>query len=214
MDTIIFKHVIPKAFASSQELNSHVLKNDIVFEKGKSYLIQAESGKGKSTFCSYLIGYRNDFTGDILFDQTNVNSFNTKQWSNIRTHHISYLFQELRLFPELTAIENVIIKNRLTNYKQTQDIIKYFDIMGIAEKKDVPIRKMSFGQQQRVAIIRALCQPFDFILLDEPISHLDDHNATKIAHILTHEAKTQGAAIIVTSIGKHPPINYDQNVLL
>lgn len=81
---------------------------------------------------------------------------------------------------------------------------RYFRQMGPADWKDV------FGQQQRVAFVRALCQPFDFIFLDEPVSHLDDGNGKIMADILHEEAEKQGAGIIVTSIGKHIPLNYDR----
>ena len=69
---------------------------------------------------------------------------------------------------------------------------------------------MSFGQQQRVALIRALCQPFDFIFLDEPTSHLDDTNADIMATLLQEEATRQEAGMIVTSIGKHLNMDYQQ----
>ena len=62
---------------------------------------------------------------------------------------------------------------------------------------------LSFGQQQRVAFIRSLCQPFDFIFLDEPISHLDDENSAIMSQLLMEETEKQGAGVIVTSIGKH-----------
>ena len=78
-------------------------------------------------------------------------------------------------------------------------------MLGIADKVDAKIGRMSFGQQQRVAMMRALCQPFDFILADEPISHLDDNNS----RIMMTEAKEQGAGVIVTSIGKHMDLNYE-----
>ena len=68
MNTIQFKYVIPQVFASREEQNSDVWQQDIAFEKEKVYLIEAESGKGKSTFCSYLIGYRHDYSGQVLFD--------------------------------------------------------------------------------------------------------------------------------------------------
>lgn len=69
---------------------------------------------------------------------------------------------------------------------------------------------MSFGQQQRVAFVRALCQPFDFIFLDEPISHLDDGNSKVMADILCEEIGKRGAGAVVTSIGKHLPLEYDR----
>ena len=79
---------------------------------------------------------------------------------------------------------------------------------------DVEVGKMSFGQQQRVALIRALCQPFDFLFLDEPVSHLDEINANNMARILTEEAMKQGAGVVVTSIGKHLELDYTKKMLL
>jgi putative ABC transport system ATP-binding protein len=69
--------------------------------------------------------------------------------------------------------------------------------------------KLSFGQQQRVAFIRALCQPFDFLFLDEPISHLDDDNSRIMGELIIAEAKAQGAGVIATSIGKHIELPYN-----
>ena len=73
---------------------------------------------------------------------------------------------------------------------------------------------MSFGQQQRVAALRALVQPFDFLLADEPISHLDDVNAEVLGQLMADEAKQQGATLIITSIGKHPHLLYDKTLKL
>lgn len=214
MNTIHFKYVIPQVFASREEQNSDVWQQDITFEKEKVYLIEAESGKGKSTFCSYLIGYRHDYSGQVLFDDVDARSLKVADWTGIRQQHISMLFQELRLFPELTAMENVLIKNNLTGYKSREEIINWFEMLGIPDKKDVKIGRMSFGQQQRVALIRSLVQPFDFLVADEPVSHLDDQNARIMGDILMQEVRRQGAGLIVTSIGKHMDLNYDKVVQL
>ena len=214
MNTIQFKYVIPQVFASREEQNSDVWQQDITFEKEKVYLMEAESGKGKSTFCSYLIGYRHDYSGQVLFDDVDACSLKVADWTGIRQQHISMLFQELRLFPELTAMENVMIKNNLTGYKSREEIINWFEMLGIPDKKDVKIGRMSFGQQQRVALIRSLVQPFDFLVADEPVSHLDDQNARIMGDILMQEVRRQGAGLIVTSIGKHMDLNYDKVVQL
>ena len=71
------------------------------------------------------------------------------------------------------------------------------------------VERLSFGQQQRVALLRALAQPFDFLLEDEPISHLDDENALTMASLVRQEVERQGAAVIVTSIGKRLPLEYN-----
>lgn len=210
MKEIIFNSVIPDVFSHSNTLNSDVWNNDVVFNKEQLYLIEADSGKGKSTFCSYILGYRRDYSGNIKFDNKSVREMKISEWIDIRKLHVSYLFQELRLFPELTAFENVEIKNKLTNFKNKQQILEWFEILGIGDKVNSKICHMSFGQQQRVAMIRALVQPFDFILVDEPISHLDDNNSKIMGDIMMTEAKAQGAGVIVTSIGKHMNLNYNK----
>ena len=119
-------------------------------------------------------------------------------------------FQGLRLFPELSAADNVRLKNHLTGYRSEAEIARMFEALGIADKTDVPVAKLSFGQQQRVAFVRMLCQPADFMLLDEPISHLDDANAAVMAEILLEEVRSNGTGIIVTSVGKRFGIEYDK----
>lgn len=210
MDKIQFNSVIPKVFSQLPSLESEVWNTDITFEKGHLYLIEADSGKGKSTFCSYIVGYRHDYSGQVLFEGQDTKNYKVNQWVDMRKHHISHLFQELRLFPELTAFENVQIKNNLTHFKSENQIKAWFEALGIEEKLDVKVGLLSFGQQQRVAMIRALVQPFDFILADEPISHLDDKNSEIMGQIMLDEAQSQGAGVIVTSIGKHMNLNYER----
>lgn len=210
MKNIKFSKVIPEIFLLRDDLHSDIWEQDVTFEKGGLYLLEANSGKGKSTFCSYILGYRNDYNGQVLFDGAYTRSLKVADWVDIRTRHLSYLFQELRLFPELTAFENVEIKNKLTGFKTRKQIIEWFDMLGIGDKVDAKIGHMSFGQQQRVAMLRALVQPFDFILADEPISHLDDTNSNIMGELMMSEAKAQGAGVIVTSIGKHMDLDYEK----
>lgn len=214
MDRIEFDNVLPAVFTLRNDLHSAVWQQHLSFERGHLYLVEAESGNGKSTFCSYVIGYRHDYTGSIKFDNRDTKSLKVADWVDIRQRHVSHLFQELRLFPELTAMENVEIKNNLTHHKSPKEIEEWFDMLGLADKKDSKIGRMSFGQQQRVAMMRALVQPFDFILADEPISHLDDNNSRIMGEIMMAEAKRQGAGVIVTSIGKHIPLDYEKTIKL
>lgn len=210
MKRIVLEKTLPMVFAQRTDINSDIWQQDVTFEKGKTYLVEANSGTGKSSLCSFIFGYRKDYLGRILFDDEETRNFTTRQWVNIRKRSIALLWQELRLFPELTALENVQIKNKLTGYQKRKKIDEWFEILGIADKKDALLGRMSFGQQQRVAMIRTLCQPFDFAFVDEPISHLDDTNNHLMAQILYEEAHKQGAGIIATSIGKRIDLDYDQ----
>ena len=215
IDRITFQSVVPQVFESQKEaLHSEVWNRELTFEKGKLYLIEAASGRGKSTFCSYVLGYRHDYSGQVLFNDVPTSTFKVRDWVEARRLHISHLFQELRLFPELTAFENIVIKNKLTNFKSQEQIAMWFEQLGITDKMHERIGRMSFGQQQRVALIRALVQPFDFLLVDEPISHLDDQNAVVRAEMMMKEAREQGAGVLVTSIGKHMDLPYERVVKL
>ena len=214
MNTITLRNTLPEVFAQRTDIQSDVWRQEVVFEKEKTYLVEANSGTGKSSLCSYICGYRQDYQGDIFFNKTNIHDLSIRQWVEQRKGHLALLWQELRLFPELTAMENVLIKNKLTGYQSRQTIDAWFEQLGISDKRDALVSRMSFGQQQRVAMIRALCQPFDFILVDEPISHLDDSNSRIMADMLMAEAHRQGAGIIATSIGKRIELQYDQHYKL
>ena len=210
MEKITLNHTLPRVFAGHDGIHSEVWQQDITLERGKRYLISAESGTGKSSMCSYIYGYRQDYSGAIAFDSTDIRSLTVAQWCDIRTRHIAYLPQDMRLFGELTAMENVELKNRLTGFKSREEINRLFEVMGIADKVDSLASKLSIGQQQRVAIIRTLCQPCDFILLDEPVSHLDDENNRIVADLIIQEAARQGAGVIATSVGNHLRMDVDK----
>lgn len=210
METIQLNNTLPRVFAGHDGIHSDVWLQDITLERGKHYLVSAESGTGKSSMCSYIYGYRQDYSGVIAFDGQDIGSLTVAQWCEIRKCHIAYLPQDMRLFGELTAMENVELKNRLTGFKSEQEIKRMFELLGIPDKQDSLAAKLSIGQQQRVAIIRTLCQPCDFILLDEPVSHLDDENNRTVARLITDEAKRQGAGIIATSVGNHLKMDVDK----
>lgn len=214
METIRLIDTLPRVFDGQPEIKSDVWNREIAFQRGKTYLVEAASGTGKSSLCSFIYGYRNDYNGDICFDDVNIRQISLNGWLKIRKENISFLFQDLRLFNELTAWENVGIKNELTRFKTQEEIEWLFDRMQLADKRHCLVGKLSYGQQQRVAFIRALCQPYDFILLDEPVSHLDEENAHIMADILQDEAVGKGAGILVTSIGKHLSLNYSEIVRL
>ena len=214
MNLITLQQALPQVFAGKDSIDSDIWHKDVEFERGHFYLIEATSGTGKSSLCSYVYGYRNDYQGIIGFDGNNICNLRVEDWVDIRKRSLSMLFQDLRLFTELTAMENVLLKNSLTGFKKKKEIKDLFYELGIGDKMNVEVGKMSFGQQQRVALIRALCQPFDFLFLDEPVSHLDEVNARNMARVLTEEAMRQGGGIIVTSIGKHLELDYTKKLML
>lgn len=143
MNSIHLQQTLPQVFADRNSVTSDVWHQDLIFRKGEMYLIEAASGTGKSSLCSYLYGYRNDYQGIINFDETNIKAYSVKQWVDLRKHSLSMLFQDLRIFTELTALENVQLKNNLTGHKRKKEILALFEKLGISDKLNVKAGKLS-----------------------------------------------------------------------
>ena len=209
MESITLQQVLPDVFADNPAPpESDLWLHDVTFRKGEYYLVEAASGTGKSSLCSFLYGARTDYAGRILFDAADCRTLSVAQWGELRRRSLSMLFQDLRLFGELTVAENLALKNDLTQFLAPDRILRLLETAGIADKKDIPAGKLSFGQQQRVAFIRCLCQPFDFMLLDEPVSHLDAANGEVLSALLLEGVQAQGAGVIVTSVGSRLRLPY------
>ena len=200
--------LIPDFLSNVEISNSDIWGKEITFVKDEYHLISAVSGAGKSSLLSYLFGERSDYAGEIIFNDRIIDSFKSAEWSDIRQNRISFVFQGLRLFPELTAFENICLKNQLTSHKSDDEILFMLETAGLAGKCNEKAVRLSFGQQQRIAIIRALCQPFDFLFLDEPFSHLDDDNIGIMANMITKEVKSKQAGLLLCSLGVEYPFGY------
>ena len=176
----------------------------MTFRKGEYCLLEAASGTGKTSLCHFLYGIREDYAGRILFDGADCRGFSAAAWSGLRRRSLSMLFQDLRLFGELTVAENIGLKNELTHFKTQEQIGRMLEAAGIADKRDAPVDKLSFGQQQRVAFIRCMCQPFDFILLDEPVSHLDAANGEVLCCVAAGRARRRRGRVVDRHLGGQP----------
>lgn len=216
MEQIILDELLPKVFEGEDHRNhpSGVWQHKLTFSTHESILLEAASGTGKSSLLSFLYGYRTDYSGELRFDNRVVRDFTQKDWLHIRRQELSLLFQELKLFPELTAWENIQLKNQLTHHLKPVEIEEMMERLGIMGHRNQKAATLSWGQQQRVALIRALAQPFNFLLLDEPVSHIDPHNSQAMSELVKEQIKQRGAGVIVTSIGKALPLTYNHTFTL
>lgn len=216
MQDIRLQGVIPIIFNGQVPSDpvSEVWGTDLLLERGKSYLIKAASGRGKSSLCSYVYGLRNDYQGVISFDDRSISEIRASEWNQIRQNHLGVLFQDLRLFGDLNAVENIMIKAGLTSFCDEKKVVEMLCELGLSDRLDRPVRLLSFGQQQRVAFVRMMCQKADFWLLDEPVSHLDLGNASVMVQILKDEIRRTGTGLIVTTIGHDLPYDYDKILML
>ena len=171
----------------------------MTFRKGEYYLVEAASGTGKSSLCSFLYGARTDYAGRILFDAADCRTLSVAQWGELRRRSLSMLFQDLRLFGELTVAENLALKNELTHFLTPDRIERLLEAAGIAGKRDTPAGKLSFGQQQRVAIARALAPEPRLVIADEPVSALDVSIQSQILNLLIALARDVSLTMIFIS---------------
>jgi ABC-type lipoprotein export system ATPase subunit len=208
---ITIQNIIPNFFTPA---SSEVWSKNFELLPNSKYLIKAVSGSGKSSFFNFLYGLNNRYSGSIIFDKITIASFSENDWTSLRREKISIVFQGLRLFPELTALENIQLKNTLTNHKSESEILAMLaqlDVDQLAHKK---AETLSYGQQQRVAIVRALCQPFKILLLDEPFSHIDQAQITNAVNLVSQEVEQNKATLIIASLGDTYNINYTKTLLL
>ena len=172
-----------------------------VLDSNHSYLISSNSGKGKSTLLSYIYGLRADYSGSISIDLKNQKNISIDSWSKLRTNKLSYLLQDLRLFNHLSVWDNLTLKNNLTKHKTAAQIEEMLDEFGLLPKKNQLAGRLSLGQQQRVALIRCLLQPFEFLLLDEPFSNIDETNIQIAKRLIEQECKANNAGFILATLG-------------
>jgi putative ABC transport system ATP-binding protein len=198
--TITLQDVLPVYFDESRRQQSEVWGKQLVFNKGEYVKIVAPSGSGKSSLTHFLYGLRNEYNGNILYHDGNIRNYSVEDFARYRKDHVSIVFQDLRLFPEQTVQQNLELKRQLNPYHPPEKIPEMAERLGIGNKLSSKSRICSYGEQQRVSIIRALLQPFDFLLLDEPFSHLDDNNSKKAMALMLEEAEARNAAIIFADL--------------
>ena len=194
------QQLLPAYFEQSRTQTSEVWGKELLFEKGELIKIVAPSGSGKSSLMNFLYGMRNDYNGVISYGEKVIRNFSVEDFAHYRKDHISIVFQDLRLFPEQTVEQNLEIKRQLNPFHPAGKIKEMATKLGIEDKLNSTCSTCSYGEQQRIAIIRSLLQPFDFLLLDEPFSHLDDNNAEKAMNLMLEETQLRNAAIVFADL--------------
>jgi putative ABC transport system ATP-binding protein len=198
----------------SKTYQSGIWRQSLVFDKGEQVFIQAPSGTGKTTLVHLLYKMRTDMQGKIYWNNRDLSTVNKEQLATLRSTNISIIFQDIRLFPDLTAWENLEVKRNLTNTTSEATVTEWMQRLGIADKKQSLGRTLSYGEQQRVAIIRALLQPFEWLLMDEPFSHLDDNNISKAAALIQEVVQTNNAGILLADLEDNNHFNYTRKLQL
>ena len=197
---INLQEIVPDYIEKENISRSQIWGKNISIDKGEHLHIVAPSGRGKTSLMHFIYGLRKDYTGVISYDNMDVKKLSPESFSSFRQKKISIIFQDLRLFPEQSVRENLEIKRLLDPYHKPVAIDEMTKRLGIFSKLNNLAKTCSYGEQQRIAIIRSLMQPFDFLLLDEPYSHLDDANRQKAMELIYDECKKREAAMVFADL--------------
>ena len=192
--------VIPTYFEREKINGSSIWDKNISFTKGQHIHIIAPSGSGKTSLIHFIYGLRSDYSGSIFYNDDKIRNISLDKLSLYRQKNISIVFQDLRLFNDQTVLENLEIKRQLDPYYPAAKIIEMAKRLGIESRLSKFAKTCSYGEQQRIAIIRSLLQPFDFLLLDEPFSHLDDANRFKAMDLIVEECTKRKASMIFADL--------------
>ncbi|MCD6062322.1 MAG: ATP-binding cassette protein [Flavipsychrobacter sp.] len=193
---------------------SAIWARDVLVNKGEYVFVQAPSGTGKTTLIHFLYGVRRDYHGAVKWNGQSAKGFGTEKLSELRAGKLSIIFQDMRLFPRLTAWENLGVKRTLTNSVEPQIVKDWMARLGIADKADSMAGTLSYGEQQRVAIIRALLQPFNWLLMDEPFSHLDRMNIERAIELIKEVVSKNNAGLILADLEDNDYFPYTQKLVL
>lgn len=207
---IQLKNIMPFPLSSIEHGKESIWGKEVFLEQGKKIMLNASSGKGKSTFTNTIFGLRNDYEGELLFNNENTKKFNAEEWTLIRKKKISVVFQDLQLFDNLTVKENLQLKNSLEDIFTEKELKEMLALLEIDHKWNDKCGILSMGQQQRLAIVRSLCQHFEFLILDEPFSHLDVVNSAKCLDLINKRCDDLEAGFVLTSLGDEYNFTYDK----
>ena len=193
---------------------SEIWHQNLSFPSGKYIGLQAPSGTGKTTLIHCLYGIRKDYDGKVFWDEKELRSYSPEELSLLRSQKVSVIFQDMRLFPELSAWENLQLKRTLSDTVAEKEMEEWMHRLGIGDKKNALGKTLSYGEQQRLAIIRSLLQPFAYLLMDEPFSHLDINNTQIAASLILEIVQRNNAGLLLADLDKNSFFPYHQILML
>jgi len=218
METLISIRDVYKEYRMNKQLTIPALNGvSLDVYRGEFLAIIGHSGSGKSTFLN-LLGLLDDPTrGEIYFAGHEINNFTEKQKVGFRLNAISFVFQFFNLIDNYTALENIKFQLLLQGNsgseakRKSNEII---DFLGLKDRASFFPHELSGGEQQRVAIGRALAKDSMIILADEPTAHLDSKNGRATIQLLHNINKRFGRTVILVTHEDEEALNADRNVIM
>lgn len=190
---------------------------DLQIEKGEVVSIVGSSGAGKTTLLNILGTLDKASTGDLLFNGQSVMQLNDRKLAAFRNKEIGFVFQFHQLLPEFTALENVVIPALIANTKRKEAEARareLLTLLGLETRTDHKPSALSGGEQQRVAVARALINQPSVILADEPSGNLDSKNAEELHQLFFELRKTYGQTFVIVTHNQQLASMADRSIVM
>ena len=188
MNIILSSENITKSYQSTKKVKLEVLKSiSVEIEANKISVIVGASGAGKSTLLHLLGGLDRPDSGSVFYEQKNIFDFNNDKLAKFRNENMGFVFQFHHLLPEFTALENISIPQMIKGVSlksATKNSLRLLEIVGLKDRAEHKPAELSGGEQQRVAVARALANDPKIIFADEPTGNLDSANSDSIHKLL------------------------------
>lgn len=175
---------------------------DLNLDLGEIVLIMGPSGSGKTTFLSMLGGLLRPTSGEIWIGGTNIAALSERQLPPFRARTFGFIFQDFNLVAALCARENVEVALNIAGRRgreARERAERLLTELGLAERQEFPVEKLSGGEKQRVALARACANEPDLILADEPTANLDSHHGAETMRLLRRLATDSGTTVVIVS---------------
>jgi putative ABC transport system ATP-binding protein len=200
--TIIEAIGVTKTYVDGEVSVPAVRGIDVTVSKGELLAIIGPSGSGKSTLLSMLGAIETPTDGRILLEGTDMASLSDTERTLLRRHRIGFIFQAFNLIPTLTAIENVALPLELDGVSEKEACeraARMLELVDLGERKNHLPSAMSGGEQQRVAVARALVIHPALVLADEPTGNLDSIASAQVMALLRDLVDTQGQTVVMVT---------------
>ena len=173
--------------------------SEFALREGEQVAVKGESGTGKTTFLNLIAGILSADAGDVRIDGEPMTGRSESERDSIRANKIGYIFQTFNLFQGFTAIENVLLGMAFGVGVDRAHASRLLEKVGLADRSDYLPRQLSVGQQQRVAVARALANRPRLVLADEPTGNLDRKRAAEALKLIREICADNGSALLLVS---------------
>ncbi len=193
---------VSKIISTPQEEIRILNSVNFFIEKGEMLAVLGASGSGKSTFLNILAGLDNPSSGEVFFEDKNINALQEKEKNFLRNKEMGFVFQFHHLLPEFTTAENVAMQAIISGMKKSEALKKAYELLEMVElshRAKHLVTTLSGGEKQRAAIARAVLLSPKVLLADEPTGNLDFKTGEQIMQVLTNLNKEKRMTLVMVT---------------